>query len=67
MPDSVRRKAGCSGTASIFFAQIGHVDVQVMGVFLAPRAPDVAQELAVGNDLAPVLAQQAEEGTLLHR
>lgn len=38
-----------------------------MGVFLVPRAPDVAQELAVGNDLAPVLAQQAEEGTLLHR
>jgi hypothetical protein len=67
MPDSVRRKAGCSGAASIFFAQIGHVDVQVMGVFLVPRAPDVAQELAVGNDLAPVLAQQAEEGTLLHR
>ena len=44
-----------------FFAEVGHVDAQVVRVFLVARTPDVAEELAVGDDLSAMLEQQTEE------
>ncbi len=45
-----------------FFTQVGHVDAEVVRVLIVAGAPDVAEELAVGDDFAAMLEEQAEQG-----
>ena len=61
MPGSVRKCAGVRRVGLELAADPGQVDAQVVGLVLVLRAPDLLEELALGDELAGVADQHLDQ------